>query len=164
MKGNVVFGSRLKDLSQQIGKLTKNLNDVMATNEKIASELSVVKKINSNLENRITALEKLQAKAEQYNRRINVKISSISNDVSDNGVEEKVIGICKDSNIVITSNDIEGCHRFPLVRNSTNKNKRLIVKFVNRNHSEVMLRLKKNVSFKSKVYNNNSLCPCYRFL
>ena len=119
MKSNVVVGSRLKDLSQQIGKINKHLNDVMATNEKIASELSIVKKINSNLENRITALEKLQAKAEQYNRRINVKISSISNDASDNGVEEKVIGICKDSNIVITSNDIEGCHRFPLVRNST---------------------------------------------
>ena len=60
------------------------------------------------------------------------------------------------------SSDIEGCHS--LGRNSARKNKRVIVKFVNRNHSDLMLRIKKNISSKSKVYITNSLCPYYRFL
>ena len=103
----------------------------MATNEKIISELLIVKNVNSNLEKCITTLEELQAKAVQYSRRNNVEISRISNDVLDNDLEEKVIEICKDSDIVITSNDIEGCHRLSLGRNSINKNKRVIVMFVN---------------------------------
>ena len=85
-------------------------------------------------------------------------------DVSDNDYEEKVIKICKDSDIVITSSDIEDCHRLRLGRNSTSENKRVIVTFVNRKHSELMLHLKKSISSKSKVYINNSLCPYYRFL
>ena len=123
MKGKVVVGSHVKDLCHQTEKLTERLNGVMTTNEKIASELLIVKNVNSNLEKRITALEKLQAKAEQYNRRNNVEISGISNDVFNNDLEEKVIEICKDSDIVIMSSDIEGGHRLPLGRNSTSKNK-----------------------------------------
>ena len=79
-----------------------------------------------------------------------MEISGIPNDVLDNDLEEKVIEICKDSDIVITSSDIEGCHRLPLERNSTSENKRVIVKIVNKKHSELMLLLKKNVGSKSK--------------
>ena len=39
--------------------------------------------------------------------------------------------------------DIEACHRLPSGRVNTNNSKRVIVKFVNRKHSEGMLRLKK---------------------
>ena len=52
----------------------------------------------------------------------------------------------------------------PLGRNSTTDNKRVIVKFVNRKHSELMLRSKKSISSNSKVYINNSLCPYYRYI
>ena len=79
-----------------------------------------------------------------------MEISGIPNDILDNDLEEKVIEICKDSDIVITSSDIEGCHRLPLERNTTSENKRVIVKIVNKKHSELMLLLKKNVSSKSK--------------
>ena len=79
-----------------------------------------------------------------------METSGIPNDVLDNDPEEKVIEICKDSNIVITSSDIEGCHRLPLERNTTSENKRVIVKIVNKKHSELMLLLKKNVGSKSK--------------
>ena len=99
MKGKVVVCNHVKDMCYQRGKLTENLNDVMTTNEKIASVLSIIKNINSNLENRITVLEKLKAKTKQYNRRNNEEISGISDDVSDKDLEEKVIRICKDSNI-----------------------------------------------------------------
>lgn len=50
----------------------------MTANEKITSELVIVKNVNINLENQIVNLENLQAKAQQYNERKNVKISGIS--------------------------------------------------------------------------------------
>ena len=87
-----------------------------------------------------------------YNRRNNVEISGISNEVSDQNLEETVIGICKDSAIEVNSLYIEGCHRLPLGRNVTNTNKRVIVKFVNRKHSEAMLQRKKDIIKKSKVF------------
>ena len=164
MKGKVVVGCNVKDLCHQTERLTKRLNDAMATNEKIAIDLLIVKNVNSNLEMSITVLEKLQAKAEQYSIRGNVEISGILNDILDNDLEEKVIEVCKDSDIVITSSDIEACHCLPLGRSITSKNKQIIVRFVSREHSELMLCLKKNTSSKSKVYINNSLCPYYCFL
>ena len=115
MKGKVVVGSHVKDSCHQIEKLTEKLNDVAATNEKITNELLIVKNVNSNLEKRIATLEKLQAKTEQYSRRNNAEISGIPNDILDNDHEKKVIEICKDSDIVITSSDIEGCHRLLLI-------------------------------------------------
>ena len=98
-----------------------------------------------------------------YNRRNNVEISGISNEVSDQNLEETVIGICKDSAIEVNSLYIEGCHRLPLGRNVTNTNKRVIVKFVNRKHSEAMLQRKKDIIKKSKVFVSHLLCPYYRF-
>ena len=90
-----------------------------------------------------------------------MEISGIWDDVSDSDLEQKVIRICKDFNIVITSSDTEGCHHLPLGRNSTNENKQVIKKFVNMLQPELMLNLKKNISSKSKVYINNLLCPKY---
>ena len=159
MKGNVIFDSHVKDLCNQIENLTESLNQVTAANEKITCELIIVKNVNVNLENRIVNLEKMQAKAEQYNRRDNVEISGISNEIPNEDLENHVTEICKNSNIMINPTDIEGCHCLPLGRNSTTNNKRVIVKFVNRKHFELMLRSKKSISSKSKVHINNSLCP-----
>lgn len=36
-RGKLIEGSHIKDLYHQIGKLTKNVNDVMATNKKTAN-------------------------------------------------------------------------------------------------------------------------------
>ena len=60
--------------------------------------------------------------------------------------------------------DIESCHRLPLGRNSTDTTKQVIVKFVNRRHSEAMLQRKKDINSKNKVLVTHSLCPYYHFL
>ena len=111
----------------------------MSTNERLTSELTVVKNVSNILENRIVNLEKQLSKNEQYGRRNNVEISGISNDIPDQDLEENVVKICKDSDISISPMNIEGCHRLPLWRNSTNTTKRVILKIVNRKHSEAML-------------------------
>ena len=46
MKGQVIFDSHVKDLCNQIEKLTESLNQVTAANEKITSELVIVKNVN----------------------------------------------------------------------------------------------------------------------
>ena len=136
----------------------------MEVNGKLSSQFTVVKKVNTLLEKRVIELEKSQAKAEKYSRRNNVEISGIPHEILDNTREDKVIDICKDAGIEIGHMDIEGCHWLPLSRNSAGGTKGVIVKFVNRKHSEDVLRLKKIISSRSKVFISNSLCPYYRYL
>ena len=59
--------------------------------------------------------------------------------------------------------DIEGCHQLPLSRNNSGDTKRVIVKLVNRKHSEDMLQLRKIISFRSKVFISNLLW-CHYYL
>ena len=164
LKGKVVVGNDIQGLFDQISKLSENVDRLVTANDKLNSELLIVRNVNQNLQNRIINLEKQQSKSEQYNRRNNVEISGISNVVSDQNLEETVIGIFKDSGIDVYSLDIEGCHRLPLERNATNTNKRVIMKFVNRKHSEAILPHTKDTIKKSKVFVSHSLCPYYRFL
>ena len=113
MKVKVTFDSYVKDLCNQIEKLTKSLNQVTVANEKITSKFVIDKNFNVNLENQIVNLEELQAKTEQYNRRNDIEISRISNEIPDEDLENNVIRICKNTNIIINPADIAGCHRLP---------------------------------------------------
>ena len=90
--------------------------------------------------NKIVNLEKQLSKNEQYDRCNNVKISGISNDILDQDLKENITKICKDLDITISPMDIEGYHRLPLGRNTTNITKRVIVKFVNRKYSGAILQ------------------------
>ena len=112
----------------------------MSTNERLNRELTIVKNVDNVLKNRIVNLEKELSKNEQYGRRNNVEISGIPNQISDQDLKENIVKICKDSDINISLMDIEGCHRLPLGRNTTNTTKRFIVKIVNRKQSEAMLQ------------------------
>ena len=164
LKGKVVVGNDIQGLFNQISKLSENADRLVTANEKLNTELLTVRNVNQNLQSRIVNLEKQQSKSEQCNRQNNVEISGISNEVSDQNLEETVIGICKDSGIDVNTLDLEGCHRLPLGRNATSTTKRVIVKFVNRKHSEAMVQRKKDISKKSKVFVSHSLCSYYRFL
>ena len=62
----------------------------MNTNERLTSELTVVKNVNNILENRIVNLEKQLSKNEQYGRRNNIEISGISNQIPDQDLEENI--------------------------------------------------------------------------
>ena len=138
------------------------MDRLVIVNEKLSSELLIAGNVNQNLQNRIVNLEKQQSKSEQYNRCNNDEISEISNELSDQNLEETVI--LKDFGIEVNLLDIQGCHRVPFGRNATNTTKRVMVKLVNRKHSEAMLQRKKDINKKSKVFFNRSLCPYYRFL
>ena len=95
LNGKVVVGNDIQGLFNQISKLSENVDRFVTANGKLNSELLIVRNVNQNLQNRIINLEKQQSKLEQYNRRNNIEITGISNEVSNKNLEETVIGICK---------------------------------------------------------------------
>ena len=130
MNGKVVADNQIQNLCSEIANLSNNVKSLVSTNERLTSELTVVKIVNSILENRIVNLEKQLSKNEQYGRRnicYNVEISGISNQIPDQDLEKNIIKICKDSDINISPMDIESCHRLPIGRNTTSTTKRVIM-------------------------------------
>ena len=165
LKGKVAVSNDIQGLLlNQTSKISENVYRLVTANKKLNSDLLIVTNVNQNFQNRIINLEKQQSKSHEYNRRNNIKISWILNEVSDQNLEETVIGICKDSRNDVNPLDITGCHRLPLGRNATTTTKRVIVKFVNRKYSESTLQRKKGINKKSKMFVSHSLCPYYRFL
>ena len=107
LKGKVVVGNDIQGLFNQISKLSENVDCLVTANEKLNSELLIARNVNQNLQNRIMNLEKQKSKTEQYNRQNDVEVSGISNEVSDQNLEETVIGICKDSEIYKLVNTLD---------------------------------------------------------
>ena len=68
LKGKVIVDADISNLCNQISKLNDTISQLHSTNEKIRSELAVVKNVNTKLEERIICLEKNQVKSEQYSR------------------------------------------------------------------------------------------------
>ena len=164
LKGKVAVDNIIKNLCDQVSRLSENLAKLMESNEKPSGQFIFIKKVNTLLEKLVIELEKSQVKAEQYSRTNNFEISGIPHEILENNLEGKVIDICKDPDIEIGHIDIEGCHGLPLSRNNAVGIKRVIVKFENIKHSEDVLRLKKIISSRSKVFISNSLYPYYRYL
>ena len=167
LKRKVTVDADISNLCNQISKLNNTISQLDSTNEKIRSELAVVKNVNTKLEERIISLEKNQAKSEQYSRCNNTELSGIPNDIPEDNLEKVLIDMCHNSGLEIDPKNIEGCHRLPVSRYSRDSNKRVIVKFVNRKHPEALLRSKKSIGSKDfshlnvhdKVFVSVSLCP-----
>ena len=172
LKGKVVVDADLNKLCEKIESLTESMNQILTENKKLQSDTVIMKNVNQKLEEKIVYLEKNQVEGEQYSHINNIEISGIPNRIPDEDLENKITSICKDSGAGINPKDIEGCHRLPLSRNSRGQDKRVIVKFVNRKHSEALLRYKKRISSKSfshlnvpnKIFISVSLCPYYRYI
>ena len=67
-KGKVVVRNDTQGLFNQISKLLENVDHLVTANEKLNSELLIVRNVNQNLQSRIVNLEKQQSKSEQYDR------------------------------------------------------------------------------------------------
>jgi len=115
---------------------------------------------------------------QQYVRRNNIEIVGIPESIRQDELESKVIDLASDLSIQITKDDIEACHRLAKKSNDSNNGRRseprrTIVRFVNRKHSEIFLRKKKNLKDRDltyiglnqhKIYINNNLCNYNRML
>ena len=64
LKGEVIMDADISNFCNQISKLNNTVSQLHSTNEKIRSDLAVVKNVNTKLEEQIISLEKNQAKSE----------------------------------------------------------------------------------------------------
>ena len=64
LKGEVIMHADISNFCNQILKLNNTVSQLHSTNEKIRSDLAVVKNVNTKLEEQIISLEKNQAKSE----------------------------------------------------------------------------------------------------
>jgi len=94
------------------------------------------------LEKEISSLKASCEADNQYNRRNNIELSGIPNEISDDELEDKVIEILKKIDVEVEDKDIEACHRLPSRKDTT----KVIIRFVNRKKSEKCLKLKKKLS------------------
>ena len=53
MKGKVVTDNQIQSLCNEIANLSNNVKSLVSTNERLTSELSIVKNVNNVLENKI---------------------------------------------------------------------------------------------------------------
>ena len=129
----------------------------MAESKNLQSDIEIVGDVNRNLEDKIL-------------KKIRRRRSNIAAETTWKYHEYQTAFLIK---ILKTHlKDIEYCHRLSLSRNSRGQDKRAIVKFVNRKHSEALLKDKKRISGKSfnhlNVPNNFfvsvSLCPYYSYI
>ena len=95
LKGEVVIDADLHKLCEKIERLTESMNQIVAENKKLQSDIAIVKNVNRKLEDKIVYLKKNQAKGEQYSHRNNMEISGIPNTIPDNDLENTVISICR---------------------------------------------------------------------
>ena len=106
----------------------------------------------NKLENKVISLESSINQVKQYDRRKNIVISGIPDDISDNDLECTVVDIMKDVDVDINSSDIEACHRIDKSDRRTASNK-TIVCLVNRKYCKKALRKIKNFATINKYYN-----------
>ena len=114
-----------------VDKETLNLKDVIIKNLQIENQ-RLQTRLN-DLKNRVLSLEISGNHLEQYGRRNNLEITGISDDVSDENLEGKVIEVLNEIQVDVSRSDIEACHR---IGKSKNSSKKIIVRFINRKYAK----------------------------
>ena len=151
-----VISNRLNAIEENFQRhvndiITKELNEsVVSIKDSITDALKeenfrLQQKV-QHLENKLSDIEIVEYKLEQYTRRNNIEIQGIPSTVHDNLLEDKVIDIFSQLNITISKSDIEDCHRLGKA-NPENT----IVRFVNRKFCNDKLEKKKKLMSINKM-------------
>ena len=141
---NDLMNERFDLMNGRFDTITNDINEVR--NVIIKNLLEENKKLRqkvSFLENKIHKTSSMIESNNQYVRRNNVEIIGIPSSVEDTDLEERVISILNEIDVPVEESDIEACHRLPVSKYSKNKNKKTIVRFVNRKKC-------------SEIFNNNN--------
>ena len=103
------------------------------------------------MKEKIISLESKSNSVEQYCQQNNMESNGIPNSISDDNLESTVINVLsKATNVHVTADDIETCHR---IGKSKRNSKKTIVHFINRKHCKCALVNRK----KLKSFNSESI-------
>ena len=141
-----------------------NLKDVVI--QRLQDDNNLLREKIALLEKRVEDAESHSHLLEQYGRRNNIEIEGISDTVSDENLESKVISILSEIDVNVESNDIEACHRI-----GKSSPKRSIVRFVNRKVCKTALKNRKKLRLvdasklglpgRSRLFINENLSPYF---
>ena len=157
--------SRMSEVNNEVVEEMRKFNENFS---KLQSELSIAKRVNTELTKRIVTLERQCWANAQYSRKECVEVVGIPRQVDDKHLEAKVLSIFQKVGCTIAPEFIDDCHR--LGKN----NDRVIVKFTRRNDCKQVLQVKNdlkdltaddlNLPRGTKIIVNQSLCPYCRIL
>ena len=152
--------SRLKFLEESVARLSK---ENLWLKEKVSTKIEEM----FDVWDRLYHCEISTSNLNQYNRRENIEIAGIPNNIQNYHLEEFVINTLRDIGVNgLSSYEIVACHRLKSKTNS-NKPANVIVRFVNRKRAYETLdkftEMKKRYpNFYKKLYIFENLCPTAR--
>ena len=154
---------------QNIQGIYDKLESIEAKFEKLQSDISVTKTVNSRLCEEIVTLEKRCSASEQYSRRECLEIMGIPGSVKQENLESEALKIFQKIDVVVDPENVEACHRLG-GKDST----KVIIKLSRRKDIGRIFANKKKLKDvdwsdigydnEAKVYVNESLCVAYRKL
>ena len=124
--------------------------------------MSELTKENNDIYDNFYELEKYVSEIDQYSRRNNVEFRNIPENIGITNIEKHIIKVLGSIGVVVQSYDIVAVHC--LGKSTVNKNRSVIVRFLNRKHIYSCLKNSKklstppNASMK-KIFITENLCP-----
>ena len=93
-----------------LSNINKELSELRNDFEKIESELSVSKNVNSKLHERVVALERQCWGDSQYSRRECLEITGVPDSISNYDLEETTLKIFDKLDVTTVPSNTEDCH------------------------------------------------------
>ena len=149
------------DINMTFSELNDRFNDFESKYEMVNSNLSITRRCNDLLLERITQLERNNLNNAQYTRRETLKINPVPSDIADDVLEQSVCQALSLTGISVEPDDLQACHRM-------RKKDRIIIKFKCRKQKHHVLLNRKTLQNKSldltqlkfsrKLFINESMC------
>ena len=131
------------DINAKFSELNDRFNDFQAKYEMVNSNLSISRRCNELLLERITQLERNNLNNAQYNRRETLEINPVPSDIADDVLEQSVCQALSLTGISVEPDDVQVCHRM-------RKNDRVLIKLKCRKQKHRILSNRKTLQ-KKKV-------------
>ena len=148
--------------------IRNELSDLKKAFEKLGSDLSVARQVNSVLRERVTSLERQCWSNSQYSRRECLELTGIPETSDNNTLESTVLKIFDRLEVKVDLSNVKDCHWI----SSKNGPKRVIVKVSKRKDASKICSSKRklkdmdltSIGITKPVYINDSLCTYYQML
>ena len=130
------------DINVKFSELNERFNDFEAKYEMINSNLTITRRCNDLLLERITQLERNNLNNAQYTSRETLEINPVPSDIADNILEQSVCQALSLTGISVELDDLQDSHRM-------RKKYHVIIKFKCRNQKHRVLLNHKTLQNKS---------------
>ena len=135
------------DIDVKFSELNDRFNDFEAKYETVNSNLSITRRCNDLLLERIIQLERNNLNNAQNNRRETLEINPMPSDIADDVLEQSVYQALSLTGTSVEPDDLEACHRM-------RKKDRVIIKFKCRKQKHRVLLNRKTLQNKVSILHN----------